>query len=292
MNLLLQLAGLLPQPWIKFVSGAQWRHPRLKRGFAWCAELFRNQDGTILHGVGKGLRFNPGRANAGFLFGTSELAVQYALSVLAKPGMVMYDIGANVGFLTVITARLVGQQGRVIAFEPLSTNFVQIQHNAVLNGFTQVTARCEALSSTDGKATLQVSADPTWCKLVGVGSTVAQKVGEIEVTVSRLDTVLHEADLPLPDLIKIDVEGAEVDVLDGAAETLHKSRPILLIELHGTNRAIAERLKGLNYSAVRLGSSASIVDSPWDAYVIAAPSEHPDLVHSISALTETRLGLR
>ncbi len=292
MNLFPELVGLLPQAWIKFASRAQWRNPLLRWGFEWCADRFRDQDGTIQRGVGKGLRFNPGRANAGFLLGTSELDVQTALSVLVKPGMVVYDIGANVGFLTIIAARLVGRQGRVIAFEPVPANLEQLRHNAAVNGFTQVTARCEALSSTDGKAIFQVSADPTWGKLAGIGATISRKVGEISVAVSRLDTLLHEGDLPFPDLIKIDVEGAEADVLDGAGDTFRKSRPILLIELHGTNHAIAERLNRLSYFAVVLGSSASIVDSPWYAYVIAVPSERPDQVYSMSILTEKRLGPR
>ena len=284
MSLVPKIVGMLPRSWIKAASRAQWKHPLLKRGFDFCADRFRNQDGTIQQGAGKGLRFNAGQTNAGFLLGTAEPGVQLAMQSLMEPGMIVYDIGANTGFLSVIAARLVGPSGCVICFEPLPSNAQQIKHNMQLNNFAHFTIRCEALGVDDGEACFLVSAEPTWGKLASVGSSVAQQVGEIEVPVRRLDTVLAEGALPYPDLIKIDVEGAEVDVLAGSRQSLQRARPILLIELHGTNDGVSVSLQELAYYTVVIGSTAAIIDSSWDAYVVATPMERLDLVPIIDEL--------
>jgi len=291
MSLLTKLGGLLPRSWIKLISRAQWKHPLLKRLFDFGANKFRNQDDTIQQGAGRGLRFNVGQSNAGFLLGTAEPSVQFALRTLIQPGMTVYDVGANVGFLSVIAARFVGPSGCVICFEPLPDNVLQIEHNIRLNDFKQIRIRREALSDENGEASFLISAETTWGKLASVSSTVAKQVGEIKVPVRRLDSMIAGGELPLPDLIKIDVEGAEVAVLKGARESLNKARPIMLIELHGTNEGVNVELNELNYLTAVLGSAASIVEAPWDAYVVAIPSERADLSPSLDklrALTELR----
>ena len=71
MGLLEQLVGRLPRSWITSVARLQWRHPYLKRPVGWAADRFRDRNGEIQQGEGRGLKFNPGRANAGYLlFGT------------------------------------------------------------------------------------------------------------------------------------------------------------------------------------------------------------------------------
>ena len=284
---LLRIAGALPMSWLKAISRTQYRHPLLKRSFDWAANHFRNQDGTIQQGVGEGLRFNTGRSNAGYMLGTTEPRVQHAFASLIQPGMVVYDIGANVGFFTVIAARLC-PQGRVVAFEPLPENLERIRHNVALNNLQNIIVRSEALSDTDAQSRFEVSPEPTWGKLVSVGKGIGTKVGTIDVKVSRLDSLVKAGEIPIPELIKIDVEGAEIGVLRGAESTLHQARPVLLIELHGTNQAIASLLESLAYSAAVLGDTRAITDAPGNAYVAAAPAERLDQVAAITALREHR----
>jgi len=282
MGLLVNWIGRLPRPWLKAIARMQWRNPLFKRGFDWAANQFRNQDGVIGQGIGKGLRFNTANSNAGYLLGTTELAVQSAIKELLQPGMTFYDIGANVGFFSVIAAHL--SRGTVVCFEPLAENIQHIQHNAALNQLKSLVIRSEALGGEDGEAIFNVSAVKSWGKLATVGSP-AQQVGDITVPLRRLDTIIRESDLPQPGLIKIDVEGAEVDVLAGASKTLMSSRPILLIELHGTNEAIANQLEELRYQGHVLGSTASITQSPWNAHVLALPRERTDLERVVEKLT-------
>lgn len=289
---LVTLIGKLPPRWIKAVSRLQWRNPFFRRVFGIAAALVRGRDGIIQQGAGKGLRFNAGRANAGFLLGSSEPGVQRALTALVRPGMTVFDVGANVGFLSVIAARLVGETGKVVSFEPLPDNVRQIVYNLSLNGFTHASIRPEALGKTDGMAHFQTSAQPTWGKLASLGSTVSQPTGEIPVSVRRLDSLLSEIPLPTPNLMKIDVEGAEEDVLLGAQEVIRKHQPALMIELHGTNLAIASLLEAWSYTTVVLGSKQGILDAPWDAYVLAAPSEDAQALRVLAALADSEMPRR
>jgi len=262
---------------IKSVSRARWRHPWLKRWLEWGADALRNQDGVIKHGVCQGLRFNTGRSAAGFLLGTSEPTIQTVLQMLVRPGTVVYDIGANVGFLTIVAAKLTGSSGRVFAFEPLADNIRCLEHNIRLNGFDYVDVTECALSDRDGTALFLISRSPTWGELASVSGKVEDEIGRREVTVCRLDSIVQQNSLPLPNLIKIDVEGAEAMVLDGALNTIQKARPILLIELHGTNAVIAEKLNALGYVSTVIGGGRSIVESHWNSHVVAFPAPCPEL---------------
>ncbi len=284
MSFFVSMLGHLPRRWLKAGSRLQWRHPLFKRLFQFVAGQLRWQDGTIQQGVGRGLRFNPGGANAGYLLGTSEPPLQEALRRILSPGMCVYDVGANVGFITVLAARLVGSAGRVVAFEPLAVNAEQIAHNVRLNDFAHVSVRREALGNQEGEVEFRVSAESTWGKLASTGP-VSQETAIIRVPIRKCDTLVARGEMPRPDLLKIDVEGAEIDVLSGAVETLRNLRPLLFIELHGTNAAIACLLSDLGYRAQVLGTRADILESPWYAQVFAWPAERTEAADLAEALT-------
>jgi FkbM family methyltransferase len=273
-----RLIGAVPVSLIRFVSRNQWRSRRLRQICVWGAGLVKQRDGVILHGAGKGLKFNVASSHSGFLLGSHETEVQEVLAAALRPGMVYYDVGANVGFFAVIAARLLGPTGRVICFEPLPENFRQIEYNARLNGFTNISVRCEALGGSDRSERFQTSAEPTWGSLATVGKAPDQHSGYIEVSVRKLDNLCVEGGLPYPDFMKIDVEGAETELLPGAMATLSASRCLLVMELHSTNEAVMSLLEKLDYHVAVLGSAIPVRDAHWDADIIAAPRERPDLV--------------
>jgi FkbM family methyltransferase len=259
------------------MSSLQWRHPLAKRAFDAVSDRIRHRDGVIQQGTGKGLRFNSGNSVAGFMLGTTEPGLQTAFGLFVRPKMIVFDIGANVGFYSVISARLVGPDGGVAAFEPLPDNVRMISHNAALNSFRQISVQELALGRESGHATFVVSADPNWGMLASVGAP-GRVVGERKVRIARLDSLIREGTVPRPDLIKIDVEGAETDVLEGAAETLATARPVLFVDLHNTNGPIERILDQHGYDARVLGGGAMrISDARWDAEVIAIPRERSDL---------------
>lgn len=284
MDTLIRVIGKLPTSWLvratqqRRVTQLRPQPSRLEPLIEWCLEHgFRARDSTIQRGAGKGLRFNCGGGSISFVFGTHELGLQRLLQLLARPEMAFYDVGANVGFYSMIVGRLVGAKGHVVAFEPLPENARWIAHNAALNGFAHVALRPEALGGEDGDASFIVSADTQLGKLASAGAPPPNPAGEVRVKLRRLDSVLAEDALPPPDLIKIDVEGAELEVLEGSRQILRRYRPNLIIDLHGTNAGVAAFLEQLDYRPTVLGSSSSIVEAAADACVIAVPAERDDI---------------
>jgi FkbM family methyltransferase len=191
-----------------------------------------------------------------------------------------------VGFFAVIAAKLVGETGSVFCFEPLPANARQIEYNAKLNGLSRIVTRCEALGGSDRIETLTLSAEPTWGSLATVGKAPAKACGEMKVNVRMLDSLYREEHLPYPDLMKIDVEGAEQELLCGARETLLAKRPLLVIELHSTNDAVTSVLDELNYDYAVLGSSIPVAEANWDANIIAAPRERPAMIDLMKKLSQ------
>jgi FkbM family methyltransferase len=206
---------------------------------------------TIKRGAGAGLRLEATGAKAAFTVGTDEPAVQEELVRVLRPGSVLYDVGANVGFLTLIAARLVGPAGHVYAFEPIPANARAIERNAALNGLGNITVLELALSDRAGDAVLRVPD-------VNQGAHLAEVVDELipadelVVRTAALDELAEEQGLRAPDLVKLDVEGAELLVLEGMRRSLEAHRPGLICELHGTRAAIEELLPRLGYELTRV----------------------------------------
>jgi FkbM family methyltransferase len=289
MNILASLVESLPSSWIRTAGAWRGRSRSLKKLTDWLPALLRHREGRIRHGVGRGLRFNTGHSAVGFLLGTHDPDVQLALEQLLRPGGTVYDIGANVGFTAVLAARLVGPHGLVVCFEPLATNARQIEHNAALNHFDHVHVCQVALGKEDGEAEFVVSASPTWGRLASAGFT-PDRAGTTRVPVRRLDTLAAEARLPAPDLIKMDVEGAEADVLAGARGLLAAARPLLVIETHGTNQAVAEALAAHDYHLHVLGRKVALQDAPREVQALCLPAERTDLAGVAEVLTAAKHG--
>lgn len=264
-------AQRLPARAIRWLGRRQFAGPLSRRLIGRASESLRHVDVTIAHGAGAGLRFNAGGANPGYALGTSEPIVQETLARVLNPGAVFYDIGANVGFYSVLAARLVGPEGRVVAYEPLPENVRALERNIELNQFENVTVRPCAVSANDGRGSLQLAPEQTWARLESAGER-ADALGSVEVTLVAIDSELAGG-LPAPDVVKLDVEGAEVDVLDGMAETIRSARPIVLAEMHGRNRQVGERLRAAGYRLETLDADEPLDEAPWWVHVLAIPTE-------------------
>lgn len=268
--------GAVPPPLLHFISRNQWRSRTLRRVCSWGASFVKGQDGVILHGAGQGLQFNVAGSHSGFILGNHEPEVQQFLASVLRPGQVYYDVGANVGFFAVIAARIMGPSGQVVCFEPLPANARQIEYNARLNHFPNITVRSEALGGSNRTEVFQTSLEPTWGMLSTVGKAPEQSSGQISVEVRTLDSLCKAGGVPAPDVIKMDIEGAEAEALQGAMETLTRSRPLLVIELHRTNGPVLAILESLGYVSTVLGSEVAAKDVEWDANILAVPRERRD----------------
>jgi FkbM family methyltransferase len=293
MKLVARAAALVPRPLIRAVSHARWRWRWLSGVLDRVANQLREQDSVIQRGVGKGLKFNAGPSNAGYILGTTEPVVQDALKRYLKPGMTVWDAGANVGFFSMLAARLVGPGGRVVCLEPLSKNAKRVEYNAALNGFGHVIVRREALGRRDGRAPFVVAPESTMGMLSESNFLKPDQrvVGEVEVPLRTIDSLVAEG-VPRPDLIKLDIEGTEADALAGGAETLRVVRPVLLVELHGTNQAVAEVLGRLGYHGAVIGSDRPIPEAAWNGYVVAVPADLEDLVRDVDSFCKVAAEIR
>lgn len=273
MRLVRKVIERVPAAWLRAGSALRGRFPLVKRATNWLPNALRNRVGTIQNGLGRGLKFNGGNSAAGFVLGTHDTDVQFALSRLLTPGMVCFDLGANVGFTAVLAAKCVGPAGRVLCFEPLPENAAQIKVNADLNGFAHLRTYQVALGAADGEAEFQTSHAPTWGRLTESGATPEQS-GVTRVTVRALDSMVASDQLPDPQFIKMDVEGAEADVLKGGRALLARAKPVMVIELHHTYQAVADALAGLDYVVRPLVPGGKIDRTDGEFQILVYPSGH------------------
>lgn len=141
-----------------------------------------------------------------------------------RPGMRVLDVGANVGYFTLLFARLVGPGGQVYAFEPEPRNFELLQRNIARNGYTNITAVPKAVSRRSGSQRLYKSADNLGDHRLAHGTAGREWV---DVSVVALDEFLA-ADAGV-DFIKLDIQGAECSALEGARTLIARSGPLNLI---------------------------------------------------------------
>jgi FkbM family methyltransferase len=210
-------------------------------------------------------------AHAGALAsGNLESSVQEALVRHLGPGDVVYDIGANLGFFSLVAARLVGPEGRVYAFEPAPENAEAIRRNAELNLVDNIVVVERAVSSRRGSARLQIVDDQSWSRLEQFGRHPdTERVLEVETV--TIDELVRSGELAPAALVKIDVEGAEAAVLEGMRATIDEHRPAIVCELHGTHREIAAALAAHSYRVVNLEGPAPIDRDHDSNHALALP---------------------
>jgi FkbM family methyltransferase len=180
----------------------------------------------IRSGPLRGFRWIAGSAPHGSWLGTYESPVQRLFCERVRPGDVVFDIGANVGFFTLLASKLVGPNGHVFAFEPLPRNLSFIEQHVRLNGITNVTVKPIAIASTSGTASFGDGENDSQSRL--------SEKGEIQVTTASLDDLIANGIAPRPAFIKMDIEGAESDALRGAQAFLGFSSPLtIVLSTHG-----------------------------------------------------------
>ena len=144
---------------------------------------------------------------------------------LLKEGMIVVDVGANIGVYTILAAEKVGKNGKVIAIEPEPKNYQQLLKNIKLNNFQNVIPINIALADHNGSEKLYIS----YC--AGLHSLIASEntISSIKVPLKTVDKLLEELNLKKIDIIKIDTEGSELPVLKGAEKTLKANPNIKII---------------------------------------------------------------
>ena len=191
------------------------------------------RDITLRRGVGKGLKFNSGDYNPDTALGTYEVPIQEAMQKHLKSGDVFYDIGANIGFFTTIGASLVSQSGQVYSFEPVPQNASALKHNIQINSFSNVDIVDKAVSKESGKGELLLGdySGSHTLSTTDQSSRPKKYQSKISVEIVSIDNLIDQQAIKPPSVVKIDVEGAELDVIEGMCETIQKFKPVLIYEI-------------------------------------------------------------
>lgn len=179
--------------------------------------------------------------------GDYEGYIKAAFQQHIKPGNTVLDVGANIGFHTLYFSELVGNQGKVLAFEPVKYNFEKINDNIALNGYTNITLYQLALGNSNETFSIKARQDDS-----NPGTFNLFEKGDLEIKCVIGDDVIKEK----IDFIKIDVEGYELYAFQGLKKIIEINKPKIVFEYDRNyqlrtqqdSKAIFEFLALLNYS--------------------------------------------
>lgn len=219
----------------------------------------------ILGGPTRGMRWIVDSAPHACWLGVYERDWRVVFERTVTAGSTVFDLGAHVGFYTLLASVLVGPEGRVFAFEPMPANEAYLRQHLRLNHITNVTVVAAAVSDRSGLAHFEPGPS-TVCGRLSAN-------GPLEVPTVSLDDLVAAGEVPSPDFIKIDVEGAELAVLDGARRLMGETHPTLFVSTH--NRDIHPKccrvLRSLGYDVQATGVQ-SVDEMPYGQIVARIPA--------------------
>jgi FkbM family methyltransferase len=155
------------------------------------------------------------------------------LSESCKSGAVIIDIGAHIGLFSVIASQVTGKTGKVYAFEPAPSTYALLQKTIIINHEEQVIESFQkAVGKENGKITFFISDDQADNSNSLVNYKEDRSLHGIDVAVTSIDNFVKEKNISKLDFIKIDVEGAEYDTLQGAFNTLKNLKPVCIVAIH------------------------------------------------------------
>jgi FkbM family methyltransferase len=240
------------------------RFPVIGPGLRWASAKLIPRDTLtwvqVQHGPAQGiwLHLNP-RTGRDYFHGDVEPEVQAVLSKYLHPGMTVYDIGANIGFFSLLAARLVGAGGSVVAFEADPEIAARLRENVERNKGAPISVEEKAVWSSSNavffaRADAEVSPDR------GLGHVIdndAERSAPGTIRVEAVSIDEHVRKSGAPDFIKCDVEGAEVEVFRGANKLLNEKRPIILCEMHGdeARQTLLKVFANLGYRCEKCGKN-------------------------------------
>ncbi len=179
----------------------------------------------ILTGQLRGKKWIVGAHRHACWLGSYEAYFQKVVAREVRPGGVFYDVGANVGFYSLLASILIAP-GKVVAFEPLPTNVHYIRTHLALNGIKNVDVLELAICDEVGSSFFQEEETRAMGRL--------QANGNRRVQTTTLDSLLYEERIAPPNYIKMDIEGAEFKALMGARQCFERYKPKLFLATHGS----------------------------------------------------------
>jgi FkbM family methyltransferase len=203
----------------------------------------------ILQGPLRGKRWIAGSAVHSCWLGSYEHKKQKRISEEVGRGSVFYDVGANVGIYSLLSSQLVGS-GKVYAFEPVPRNLAYLRRHLKLNNVDNVEVLALAICDVTGQANFEVETTGLMGQLTEGGS--------VTVSTATLDSLIENGSVAPPDVIKMDIEGAELLALRGASFIFEWYRPVLFLATHGcaVERECRELLATWGYQIEEIGQDS------------------------------------
>lgn len=182
--------------------------------------------------------------------GTYEVEKRRVFEATIEESSVVFDIGAHVGFYTLLASTLVGPRGKVVAFEPLPGNLHLLRRHLRMNHIDNVTVVDAAVSDQSAVALFEKGSNSSMGRISSTGA--------IHVRTVALDDLVCSEKLTVPDYIKMDVEGTEMSALSGAKSVLERFHPTLFVAVHTKeiNRQCCRFLRALDYELTAIDGAA------------------------------------
>jgi FkbM family methyltransferase len=181
----------------------------------------------IMQGRLKGKRWIVGSSNHGCWLGSYEFDKQLLFARTITQGSVVFDLGGHVGFYTLLASELVGPAGKVYVFEPVPRNLYFLKEHLRLNRADNVTVLEAAVADKSGIMSFDE----------GPASSMGHIAsdGKLQVKTVTLDELITTGEIPVPDYMKLDIEGAELMALSGSKSMLEESHPTIFMATHGSS---------------------------------------------------------
>lgn len=206
----------------------------------------------------------------GMLTGTHEQQVHEALRRTLRPGDVFMDIGSSIGYFTLVGAGIVGPGGRVIALDALRECAEATRFNARLNGLTQVETLHAAVAAHSGETDVVVTEEWLWSQLASVGGH-SLEMRRDRVEAISIDDVVERLRLPTVDVVKIDVEGSELEVIAGMQRVLAEHKPFVICEMHDRNAEFCAAIEDCGYRVTNLDGREPVPQSGPNVHAFCEP---------------------
>ena len=212
-----------------------------------------------------------------YWLGVYEPNLQQTVKELIHPGWIVYDVGANIGYVSILLAKAVAPSGKVHAFEALPENYARVQKNIQLNSLREMITPVHAAIIDETKPVTFLVGPSNGMGKVSGSAGRQEVVYEQSLTVPglALDDYVYQQGHAAPNVVKMDIEGGEVLALPGMRRILQNAHPLMLLELHGPESAMAAHtiLTDCDYRFYKMlpgyPEVTDVNELDWKAYLIA-----------------------
>ncbi len=214
-----------------------------------------------------------------YLLGDYEPPIQQFIWNHLRPGDTFYDLGASIGFFTLLGAKRVGPGGRVYAFEPAPHAYDTLCRQIRINRFSWAVPFREVLTDVPKKVSFAVTSNAYGSSIVEPGH---RKWHKLEILADNLDNISARESLAPPSLLKIDVENEEGRVLSGAEKLLKSARPGIICEIHSieSGREVVRILEALGYRCgilgLEKGDAREVIEKMDESGQVHLVASHPN----------------